>query len=63
MIGIGTLQEYDPESAALFSKIVERHALNIHCPWHKSAVLLQDSPAQVVGEKVRPFVNAYREAA
>ncbi len=63
LIGIGVLPYRDDESAALFSRIIERHATNAHSPWHRAFVLSGDQGCRGVGDIIGPIAARKREAA
>jgi ferredoxin len=63
LVGIGVLPSRDDESAALFSRIIERHATNAHSPWHQAFVLSGDQECRGVGDIIAPMASVAREAA
>lgn len=63
LVGIGVLPCRDDESAALFSRIIERHATNAHSPWHHAFVLSGDQECRGVGDIIGPTAACAREAA
>jgi len=48
---VGVQASPDLESAHIFETLVERNAINIHSPAHGSAVIIQASRAQEIGER------------
>jgi len=48
---VGVQTSPDLESAHIFETLVERNAINIHSPAHGSAVIIQASGAQEIGER------------
>ena len=62
LVGIGLLPCRDNESAALFSHIIERHATNAHCPWHRAFVLSGDQECRGVGDIIGPMAARAQEA-
>ena len=63
LVGLGVLSRRDDESAALFSRIIERHATNAHSPWHRAFVLSGDRECSGVGDIIGPIAAREREAA
>jgi multimeric flavodoxin WrbA len=63
LVGIGVLPRRDEESAALFSRIIERHATNAHSPWHRAFVLSGDRECRGVGDIIGPIAARKKEAA
>lgn len=63
LVGIGILARRDDEGAALFSRIIERHATNAHSPWHRAFVLTGDRECRGVGDIIGPMASDRREAA
>jgi multimeric flavodoxin WrbA len=63
MIGIGIQEADDPESAALFSLIIQRHALNIHCPWHMAFTMTETEAEEKIRSITRSISLRAKEAA
>jgi hypothetical protein len=63
LVGLGVLPRRDDESAALFSRIINRHATNAHSPWHRAYVLCGDLECRGVGDIIGPLAARTKEAA
>lgn len=64
LVGIGILPRRDDESAAVFSRIIERHATNAHSPWHHVSVLSDNQGYRGVGDIIASMtVGSSRAAA
>jgi hypothetical protein len=62
-VGIGVVDRRDDEAAALFSRIIERHATNAHSPWHRAFVLTGEQEWRGVGHLIGPLAARAEEAA
>jgi multimeric flavodoxin WrbA len=63
LLGIGILSRRDDESAALFSRIIERHATNAHSPWHRAVVLSGEQEWRSADDIIGPIAARVPEAA
>jgi len=63
LVGVGILPCRDDESAALFSRIIERHATNAHSPWHHAFVLSGDQECDGVSDTIGAMAARTSEAA
>jgi len=57
LLGIGLLPQPDPEQAAIFSKLIERNAINFHAPTHASLVLDSTADWVTVQTQVQALVE------
>ena len=63
LIGIGVLHHRDDEKEKLYSRIISRHAINVHSPWHRSIVLAGDHECRAVEHLIGPIAERQKEAA
>ena len=56
LLAIGLLPHPDPEQAAIFTKLVERNAINFHAPTHASLVLDRTADWAAVQTQVQALV-------
>lgn len=50
LLALGTLRKESPEQAALFARLVERNAVNLHNPTHAVAVVVADESPVVAAK-------------
>lgn len=48
MLAIGILPEQNPEQEAIFTMLVERHAINLHAPQHATLVVMRSQDEQTL---------------
>jgi multimeric flavodoxin WrbA len=57
LIGIGILPSPEEESERIFRKLVERNAINLHCPAAQSVVYYRSENREQIGEGLRSILR------
>jgi len=57
LIGIGVLPDPDEESERIFTKLVARNAINIHCPASHSSVFYNHQDREFIRKEVRTLLG------
>ncbi|MBN2125517.1 MAG: flavodoxin family protein, partial [Deltaproteobacteria bacterium] len=52
-MALGALPESEPEEEEIFSRLVERNAINLYAPDHVSGILIEDQG----DDEIRPFLQ------
>jgi hypothetical protein len=60
LIGIGVLPAPDEESEGIFTRLVERNAVNFHSPLSQSAVFYSSQDVSFIRKKVRAILERYK---
>jgi len=58
LLAVGLQPSPDQVSAAIFSDLLDRNAINMHAPAHATVVLDPSEPAESVGRRLRPQLRA-----
>lgn len=61
LMGIGVLPRPEEESERIFTKLVERNAINLHSPASQSAVYYSSQSREQIGEGVRSLLLNVRK--
>jgi multimeric flavodoxin WrbA len=58
LIGIGLHTNKDEESERIFSTLVKRNAINLHAPFHRSQIFLDNQPVENLRQEIHSLFNA-----
>jgi len=62
-LSVGWLEERDAESIEVFTRLLERNALNAHAPWHQALVFSAEETAQQRREAMEAMIKQVEERA
>lgn len=57
VLGLGVMPRQDKQSEQIFSKLIERNALNMHTPIHHAEVLISDQGPEIIKQQVQTSLN------
>lgn len=66
LLAVGVMRDHDEEDARIFSRLVERNAINMHAPRHAAGVVYRDEPdgaQKAIGSLVAKVFPGVRGAA
>ena len=55
LLGVGVLSGADESSGDIFTKLVERNAINMHSPAHEALVVSRDQSIDGIGAQIQPL--------
>lgn len=58
LLGVGTLPQPDAESERIFTTLIERNAINMHCPAHAAGVVFDGEGPEQVERKLHTLLTA-----
>lgn len=63
IMGVGLLDRPQPDEEAIFHRLIERNAVNLHAPFHHHAVVYAEDYAPHVDATLKPLVQRTLEAS
>ncbi len=57
LLGLGVLPGEDERSERIFTKLLERNAINMHAPTHEALVVIRDRSIDSVGAQIQPLLS------
>jgi multimeric flavodoxin WrbA len=63
LLVLGTQATANAEQAVLIARLVERNAVNLHCPTHGAAVVVGDGQARSEAEQLLDTIGVREEVA